>query len=127
VAISRNEKRRSSISWALFGLRGRISRGVYWLAYAAITCVQSAVIMQLFGGEEASYYRLASALGPAILLGSLYATLAISVKRLHDCDYPGLISLVAVVPLVNLAFTIWLGVVPGTAGPNRFGAGANGA
>jgi uncharacterized membrane protein YhaH (DUF805 family) len=125
VAISRHDKRHPSISWVLFGLKGRVSRGVYWLAYAAVTCIQSAVIMQLFGGEEASYYRLATALGPAILLGTLYATLAISVKRLHDCDYPGLIALALIVPLVNLAFTIWVGVLPGTAGPNRFGAVTN--
>ena len=126
MAIPGSAGRPPSLGWALFGIRGRVSRGVYWLGYAAVTCIQSALIVQLFGGEEASYYRLATALGPAILVATLYAHFAISVKRLHDCDYPGALALVLVVPLVNLAFTIWVGILPGTAGANRFGAGTNG-
>lgn len=105
----------------LFGLHGRVSRKIYWLAYVGLTCVQSAIIVQFFGGDEGTYYRLASALGPVVLLVTLYAHLAISVKRLHDCDYTGLFAVALVVPLVNLAFTIWVGIVPGTAGANRFG------
>ena len=70
-----------------------------------------------------------------------YCNIAIVVKRLHDSGYAGTLALVLLLPpamlvvgmatgvyalasiavLVALAFTIWLGVVPGASGPNRFG------
>lgn len=105
----------------LFGLRGRVSRRVYWLTYLLITCLQSAVIVQLIGGEAASLHRITTAVGPVLLFGTLYSQLAVSVKRLHDCGYTGFFALALLVPLVNLAFTIWAGIVPGTPGPNRLG------
>ena len=88
-------------------------------------CIQSAVLMQLFGAEQASYYQLATAIGPAVLLGTLYSNIAVSVKRLHDVGYSGFLALALLVPFVNLAFTLWAGILPGTAGPNRYGATPN--
>jgi len=104
-----------------FGLSGRISRGVYWLAYAFLMSLNSVLIGQLIGGEEASYFRMAQAIAPALVLATLVSNLAVSVKRLHDVDYSGYFALALLVPLVNLAFTIWVGILPGKAGPNRFG------
>ena len=118
----RSNRRRSSILWLLFGLAGRVSRTVYWLCYALTICVQSAILAQLIGAEQASLYRLASAIGPAILLVTLYSNLAVSVKRLHDVGYSGFLALALLIPFVNLAFSVWVGVLPGTAGPNKFGA-----
>jgi uncharacterized membrane protein YhaH (DUF805 family) len=87
-----------------------------------VICVQSAVLAQLIGGEEASYYRLAAAIGPAILLVTLFSNLAVSVKRLHDVGYSGFLALALLIPFINVAFTIWVGILPGTAGPNKFGS-----
>ena len=42
-------------------------------------------------------------------------------KRLHDVGYSGFLALAMFVPLVNIFFTIWVGIVPGTAGPNAYG------
>jgi uncharacterized membrane protein YhaH (DUF805 family) len=95
---------------------------MYWLAYASMICVQSAVLSQLIGGEQAGYHQLAAAVGPAILLVTLYSNLAVAVKRLHDVGYSGFLSLALLIPFVNLAFTIWAGILPGAAGPNRYGA-----
>jgi uncharacterized membrane protein YhaH (DUF805 family) len=122
VQSLRGQRRRSPLLWLLFGLSGRVSRSLYWLCYALVICIQSAVLSQLLGGEQASYYQLAAAIGPALLLASLYSNLAVSVKRLHDVGYGGFLALALLVPFVNVAFTIWLGILPGTAGPNRFGA-----
>ena len=121
----RSNRRRSPLLWLLFGLSGRISRGVYWLGYALLACVQSAIFFQLYGGEQASYYHLAAAIGPAILLVTLYSQLAISVKRLHDAGYSGFLALALLIPFVNLFFSIWVGILPGTAGLNKFGAAPN--
>jgi uncharacterized membrane protein YhaH (DUF805 family) len=55
------------------------------------------------------------------VLATLYCNLAVAVKRLHDVGYSGFLALALVIPLVNFAFTIWVGILPGTAGPNRYG------
>jgi uncharacterized membrane protein YhaH (DUF805 family) len=112
---------RSPVLWVLFGLRGRISRGVYWLAYLGLTFLDAVLVMQLLGESEASYYQLAEILMPVVLLVTLYSNVAIAVKRLHDMGYGGIFALALFVPFVNLAFTIWVGLVPGTTGANAFG------
>jgi uncharacterized membrane protein YhaH (DUF805 family) len=47
------------------------------------------------------------------------------VKRLHDFAYRGFLAIVIVIPLVNLIFAVWAGTLPGTPGPNAFGAVAD--
>ena len=115
------QKSRSPVLWLLFSLAGRISRGIYWLGYFFIIAVQSVVLAQLVSGGAASFYDEAAAVGPVILLATLYWNIAIAVKRLHDVGYGGFLALALLIPLVNLAFTLWVGFLPGTAGPNRFG------
>ena len=115
------QKPRSPVFWLLFSLKGRISRGIYWLAYLFILCVQSVVLAQVVSGGAGSFYELASSLGTAVLIATLYSNAAIAVKRLHDIGYGGFLALALLIPFVNVAFTIWVGLLPGTAGPNRFG------
>ena len=79
------------------------------------------MLVQIIGGEQASYNRFVSAILPAVLLITLYSNIAVAVKRLHDLGYAGFLALALLVPFVNLAFTIWVGILPGTAGPNRYG------
>ena len=119
---SLRSQRRSPLPWLFLGLSGRISRGIYWLAFILLRCIQVAILMQLLGGEEASWHDLVLSLGPIVLLVSLYASIAVSVKRLHDLGYSGFLSLALFIPIVDLAFSIWVGILPGTAGPNRYGA-----
>ena len=51
--------RRSPLLWLFFGLKGRVSRRVYWLSYIFFVCVNGVVLGQLLGGEEASFIALA--------------------------------------------------------------------
>jgi uncharacterized membrane protein YhaH (DUF805 family) len=113
--------RRSPMAWLLFGLRGRASRQTYWLSYAFLLCLNGVIVGQLIGGEEASFSRLAQAVGPFALLVTIYSNLAVTVKRLHDIGYSGFLSVAMFVPLVNFFFTIWVGILPGTPGPNPYG------
>lgn len=46
-----------------------------------------------------------------------------SVRRLHDADKSGWFALVCFIPAVNLAFVLWLCLLNGSAGANRFGEG----
>jgi uncharacterized membrane protein YhaH (DUF805 family) len=121
VATNPTKRQGPAVLWLLFGLRGRVSRRIYWLACLFIISLQSVILLQVVGGPEASFHDLAAGAGSAALLGSLYCTLAVSVKRLHDVGYAGFLAAAIFIPIVNLAFTIWAGLLPGTAGPNRFG------
>ena len=102
-------------------MKGRVSRHVYWLAYALFVSVNGVVLGQLLGGEEASFSRIAETGGPLVILVTIYANVAVTVKRLHDVGYSGFLTVAMFVPVVNLVFTIWIGILPGTPGPNAYG------
>lgn len=121
AAPSRNRAPVVPLAWVFLALRGRIGRRVYWMAQFFIIALDSAFLLQMLGGEEASYHELAVAVTPFLLVVTAYSTVAVSVKRLHDFDTTGLFALALVVPLLDMAFRIWAGIVPGTSGPNRFG------
>jgi len=121
VADPKTAARRSPLLWLFVSLKGRISRGVYWLAYGVLLCVNAVLVGQLIGGPDASFSRLADAVAPFVILATLYANIAVAVKRLHDMGYSGFLAIALFVPFVNFAFTIWVGLVPGTDGPNAYG------
>lgn len=51
----------------------------------------------------------------------LYFMFVFSIKRLHDLNRSGWMSLLNMIPLVNLFFAIWLSAAIGTEGRNQFG------
>jgi uncharacterized membrane protein YhaH (DUF805 family) len=109
------------IRWLLFSLKGRISRRVYWPAYLALLCLNFALYFQLVSMTEEEL--VGSLLLVILLVGValLYANIGVAVKRLHDIGYGGFLAVAVPIPLIGVAFSIWVGVLPGTAGPNRFG------
>ncbi len=118
-------RRRSPTLWLLFSMRGRISRGIYWGALIALFSVNFALYFQLLGMTEADLEGSLPLVLFVIALAALYANIAISVKRLHDIGYAGFLSVAVLIPLVNIAFSIWVGILPGTAGPNSYGEAAD--
>lgn len=122
MAAASPTRRAAPLVWVFFALKGRIGRRVYWMAQFFIIALDSAFLLQMLGAEEASYYGLAMAVTPFLLIVTAYSTIAVSVKRLHDFDTTGFFALALVVPLLDMAFRVWAGIVPGTSGPNRFGA-----
>jgi uncharacterized membrane protein YhaH (DUF805 family) len=58
------------------------------------------------------------------LVGSIpgtYMAFAILVKRLHDKGYTGWLSILMLLPLVNIIMLFWLGFARGQDGPNEYG------
>jgi uncharacterized membrane protein YhaH (DUF805 family) len=95
----------------IFSVSGRIGRARY-IAYAlGISVLFSAVGAGLSAAIGEAGNLLAFA---AILVLSL----VLSIQRSHDFDTSGWLGILGIVPLANLIF--W--VIPGTDGPNRFGA-----
>ena len=118
-------RRPSPIAWLFLSFRGRVSRQVYWLTFGYMVSVVAVVTGQLLGEQEGIFFQLAQVAWPFVILGTVYVQLSVSVKRLHDMGYSGLLALASFVPFVNFLFTIWVGLPPGTDGPNAYGDAAD--
>jgi uncharacterized membrane protein YhaH (DUF805 family) len=98
----------------IFAVSGRIGRGRYIVYSIGLT-----MLIMLVAGVASAL------LGPigiaAIVLGYIAVivlSMMLTIQRSHDFNMSGWFSLLVLVPLVNLLF--WF--IPGTDGPNRFGA-----
>jgi uncharacterized membrane protein YhaH (DUF805 family) len=107
--------------WLFLSLKGRISRKVYWLAYLVVLLLQLVLVRPLFATSEIDVSSFAETIWPFLLMLTLYGHIAISVKRLHDADQTGLLALILLIPIVNVVFTVWIGILPGSTGPNSYG------
>jgi uncharacterized membrane protein YhaH (DUF805 family) len=97
----------------LFSIHGRVSRGPFWLVFLILLPVISALILFIDTSLNDN---------PVLILMALvlYAWIAIciTVKRLHDMDAPGWLSIpVVIIPIA----VILVGSFPGTVGANQFG------
>lgn len=97
----------------LFSIHGRISRGPFWLVYLVLLPVSLALILFI----EASVNNNSILMLMALVLYT-WITICITVKRLHDMDATGWLSIPVV--LIPIAM-ILVGSFPGTVGPNQFG------
>ena len=56
-----------------------------------------------------------------MVLISVWANLALCVKRLHDFGRPGIIAAVLFIPVISIVAFIALCLIPGNPGPNQYG------
>lgn len=93
-----------------FSASGRIGR-VRFLAYS----MGIGLLIMLVGGV------LAAITTPMLLIVAyvalIYMNIMLTIKRSHDFNVSGWLSLLILVPMINLIFLF----IPGTDGPNRFG------
>ena len=103
---------------------GRASRREFawiFLATLALSFVHLAVIAGWPSFVRQPALEIAS-LGLSALLG--WATVAVSVRRLHDLGKTGWLLVLYVVPIVGVVILVWLFARPGTPGQNAFGSAA---
>ena len=99
----------------IFAVSGRIGRARY-IAYGlglpvlfmALAGVAAAVMGETIGGVVTII----------AWVGIVVVSLMLTIQRCHDFDTTGWLAILGLIPLVNLIF--WF--IPGTDGPNRFGA-----
>jgi uncharacterized membrane protein YhaH (DUF805 family) len=97
----------------LFSIEGRISRGPFWLVYLPLFAATAALI--LFIEEFANSNPVLTLI---VLVLHVWIAICVTVKRLHDMDATGWLSIpIVVIPLA----VILVGSFPGTVGPNRYG------
>lgn len=103
--------------WALTSFKGRIRRREYWFYSIPVTLIVVAVYFYQAG----SHFML-DTIVVALSLFSIWATLALNIKRLHDRNLSAWWVILTFVPLVGPIFVlIELGIRDGTAGANNYG------
>ena len=108
--------------WLFFRFSGRVNRAAYILGFLFMTVVMSFPLYQFMRVPvESDAARMWSLVFGVTLLGFIWVHVAFSVKRLHDIDKPGIISLALFVPFISIVAFIALCIIPGTPGPNRYG------
>jgi uncharacterized membrane protein YhaH (DUF805 family) len=98
----------------LLAVSGRIGRA----RYIVYSIMLSLAIMFVVGLGAAFLGPVGVALLVVGYIAMFVLQIMLTIQRSHDFNMSGWFSLLALVPLVNMLF--WF--VPGTDGPNRFGA-----
>jgi uncharacterized membrane protein YhaH (DUF805 family) len=105
----------------LFSFEGRIGRQAYLLTILAKSFVYGLGMFFAIGLLAIKGALLAIPLLIALAICSIWTSLALVVKRLHDHDRDGYYVFLWLVPLVNIWMLIEAIFVRGTVGDNRFG------
>lgn len=108
---------------------GRLNRMGYFLGNVYLSLAALIVIAILMGVIFASHNNsIFSGLGVLIYIVLVVASsiigIALSIRRLHDLNQTGWLTLLNFVPIANFVLAIALLFVPGTPGPNQYGDSA---
>ena len=110
--------------WLFFGLSGRVDRKIYALACALSYIARALPFYQVLRyPPDAAQSEFWSFVFIVAMIVSLWANVALTVKRLHDADKPGTLAVITI--LLDLFAVIWFTAMRGTSGPNRYGQRTN--
>lgn len=114
----------SRFVWAFFKLSGRLDRKTYALATALSYIVRMLTFYQFLRHPlETPQSDFWAMLFMITLALSLWANVALSVKRLHDMDKSGALAPLTIV--LDVLLVVALAILPGSQGSNRYGRCAN--
>ena len=115
--------------------QGRSRRSEYWWVtlFNILVGLVGGILLAVLGGGDGSGqinpigFIIVALLG-LYMLAIIIPSIALFVRRLHDINQTGWIALVlyicTIIPIINLLAAvaqIVIGVLPGTAGPNKYG------
>ncbi|MEX3011280.1 DUF805 domain-containing protein [Hoeflea sp. TYP-13] len=122
IPQAKNNPTAPSMRWFFFSLSGRIGRLPYLLGSLFLTAIFGILVSQLVAyPEESGQFAAWSLVFAGFSLVSVWMTIAMSVKRLHDMNIPGPVVLCLFVPAVSIIAFIVMCVWKGTDGPNDHG------
>ncbi|MCY6412477.1 DUF805 domain-containing protein [Acinetobacter sp. VNH17] len=110
------------------GRFGRLSYAAWSLLSGLVACI--AIFILAFGAalltgdnleQGQDFPILAIVLFIIVYIALIYFSFVFTIRRLHDRNQNGWLSLLIIVPLVNLIFLIYLFCAKGTVGENNFG------
>lgn len=126
---------RHSWAWFYFAFDGRISRRQWWLRWALPFSIPMSFLVYVaremprdqagrIGGGWAGG-GLGCLLAVLVLLTAFlftWSSVAVSVKRFHDCDKSGWWLLIGFIPIIGGIWVLYENsYLRGSVGPNRFG------
>ncbi len=105
----------------LFSFQGRANRAwFFWhILLDDVVAFTLAAILFVLMAVTGTPLLLLPLIG--VVIGGVWAGIAITVKRLHDLDRPGWHWWLLLIPLVNIYIGVILLFARGTHGPNTFG------
>jgi uncharacterized membrane protein YhaH (DUF805 family) len=108
-----------TISRALFSFQGRMCRSDYWLK-GFLPMLPFGIMNNILAyGIHEDWSR---AIVIVLAIASIWPTMALIIKRLHDRNHSGWFACIMLIPIVGpiwLIVEVWF--LKGTNGPNRFG------
>ncbi len=110
----------------IYKTEGRLNR-LRYLKYQVIWAIISAVIGFVLGFAGGLLTSNPESLLIVVPTGiwSFVAGIGgimLSIRRLHDLDRSGYFLLLALIPLVNVILALYIWLMPGTVGYNKYGA-----
>lgn len=112
-----------TLKWLFFEFTGRIRRMTYFLSGLVFVMLYTylvAVIVQT--PEDTALLGLLGLAFLGLMAVSLWATVALSIKRLHDLGYPGTLAIAMFIPMVSFLFFFVLCLFKGNPGSNKYGS-----
>lgn len=111
----------------VFSFSGRIGRlrymaysfGLSFLLLFFITFATT--MMGAMGGGESALGMVSMVIGGVFYIAAIVLSIGFARRRFNDLDKSGWWLLTFLIPLVNLAVSIYLLFFPGSDGPNKFG------
>ena len=112
-----------SHAWFFFSPSGRISRGPFGLGILFWFCLQFASIAQMFAADRRDsdgllVFSFLLLIVAAIL--SVVSMVMLTIKRVHDLGYPGLVAFLIFVPVASFFALVFFLLFP-SGPPNRYG------
>ena len=103
--------------------QGRAGRKEYWLFFLAYLI--QLVVAMVIDNTVLAAFKIEGGVGIfyiLVVLANLVTALSVGFRRLHDTNRSAWWLLIALIPLIGGVVLLVFYVLPGTPGPNRFGA-----
>lgn len=113
---------REQLLWLFFKFSGRVSRAAYFLSGLLLAIIQAFLLYRFtLVPEESIAGQMWAVAFWIVVIVSVWSSVALGVKRLHDIGRPGILAAALFVPVISIIAFVALCLIPGIAGPNRYG------
>jgi len=92
-----------------------------WVGFMVLGMISAVLLPMLVNGNGAGVGILGVLIGLVILAIAYVPMFGLSVRRLNDLNQSGWLSLILLIPLINLLFLLVLIFAPGTKSVNNYG------
>jgi len=101
----------------LFSPKGRLNRKAFFWTSVLVSILTSvlSVVLTIISTS------IGGIISPILMVISIVISVMLIIKRWHDLDKSGWMTLTMIIPLVNLFIGLYLLFAKGTKGKNRFG------